>query len=172
MKQYIFLSSIFLMTISTNAMLINRIQYLNQKLIPQHRTISFVPSKRYPDLLVEYPRNFTDQELKNSSHIKVNNKIISKDPIIIKFDNHSKEEEHFTNAYGNSCIAFLKDFSYLPLTKRLTALFTKHPIYWDTVRFAKKDKIMKIIQIMQQYDLSKEEIEKQLEDLIKKTQKE
>ena len=85
---------------------------------------------------------------------------------------HSKEEEHFTNAYGNSCIAFLKDFSYLPLTKRLTALFTKHPIYWDTVRFAKKDKIMKIIQIMQQYDLSKEEIEKQLEDLIKKTQKE
>ena len=171
MKKNILLLSTLLITASLNGMLVTRAaKSTSKRRTPQRRAISFVPSNHNPDLLVEFYRDFTPKELQNSSHIKVINPTVSKEPLIVKFDNPSKEEEIFRNAPENSCISFVKSYNHLSLLGRIIAFCTELNVYYDSVNFAHKDSIMKMVKVLQKSYLPKEEIEGQLQKIAKQCQ--
>jgi len=172
-KNILFLSSL-LMTISLNGMLVTRAAKLTSKrsIAQQRRPLSFVQSNSRKDLLVEYYRDFTDKELENSEHIKVVNRRISHDPLIIKFDKPSQEEAKFRNAtYENSCVSFIKSYRHLSPFGRIIAFFTENNVYCDYANFAHKDSVLEIARVMEKSYLPKEEVQAQFAKIISKAKR-
>lgn len=99
MKKYILFLSTLLVTISLNGMLVKVGQRLQPKInrMPQKRTLSFVPSTRYPGYLVCLNRECTKKELEEALYIKIQDPRHKQNCITIKLDNFTEKEKAFAS---------------------------------------------------------------------------